>query len=78
LDELDATDEKQLSTFLTSAKNYIKNYTGLDDLDEYPDLVIVVFILCQDMYDNRTMYVESGNINKVVQTILDMHTRNNL
>jgi hypothetical protein len=24
------------------------------------------------------MYVEGKNINKVVQTILDMHTRNNL
>jgi hypothetical protein len=24
------------------------------------------------------MYVDSANINKVVQTILDMHTRNNL
>lgn len=78
LDELDATDEKQLSTFLMSAKNYIKNYTGLDDLDEYPDLVVVVFILCQDMYDNRTMYVDSTNGNRTVQTILDMHTRNNL
>lgn len=78
LGEIDATDEKQLSTYLTVAKSYIKNYTGLDDLDEYADLVIVVFILCQDMYDNRTMYVDSTNANKTVQTILDMHTRNNL
>lgn len=75
LGELDATEEKQLSTFLTVAKDYIKNYTGLDDLDEYSDLVIVVLIMCQDMYDNRTMYVDSTNLNKTVQTILDMHTR---
>lgn len=78
LGEIDATEEKQLSTFLTVAKNYIKNYTGLEDLDECPDLVIVVFILCQDMYDNRTMYVEGTNANRTVQTILDMHTRNNI
>ena len=78
LDEITATEERQLSTFLTVAKDYIKNYTGLDDLDEYADLVIVVYILCQDMYDNRVMYVEGSNINKTVQTILDMHTRNNL
>lgn len=78
LDGMDATEERQLSTFLTVAKDYIKNYTGLDDLDEYADLVIVVYILCQDMYDNRVMYVEGSNINKTVQTILDMHTRNNL
>lgn len=78
LDEVGDTEEKQLSTFLTVAKNYISNYTGLDDLDEYADLVFVVLILCQDMWDNRTMYVDSANINKTVQTILDMHTRNNL
>ena len=78
LDGMDATEERQLSTYLSVAKDYIKNYTGLDDLDEYADLVIVVYILCQDMYDNRTMYVEGSNINKTVQTILDMHTRNNL
>jgi hypothetical protein len=78
LDGMDATEERQLSTFLTVAKDYVKNYTGLDDLDEYADLVLVVYILCQDMYDNRVMYVEGSNINKTVQTILDMHTRNNL
>ena len=78
LEEVSAADEKLLSTFLIIAKNFIKNYTELTDLDEYADLVIVVYILCQDMYDNRVMYIDKGNINKVVQTILDMHTRNNL
>ncbi len=78
LDEVGDAEEKQLSTFLTVAKDYIKNYTALEDLDEYEDLVIVVLILCQDMYDNRVMYIDKGNPNKVVQTILDMHTRCNL
>ena len=78
LDEVSSTEEIQLSTFLTVAKDYIKNYTALEDLDEYSDLVIVVYILCQDMYDNRVLYTDKSNPNKVVQTILDMHTRNNL
>ena len=78
LDEVGDAEEKQLSTFLQIAKDYIKNYTALEDLDEYADLVIVVLILCQDMYDNRVMYIDKGNPNKVVQTILDMHTRCNL
>ena len=79
-------DESEIETYLNIAKNYISNYTGIpeaDDgdaedketLDSYADFVIVVYILCQDMHDNRCMYVNSGNINKVVQTILDMHTR---
>ena len=50
----------------------------IETLDSYADFIIVVYVLCQDMYDNRCMYVNSGNINKVVQSILDMHTRNNL
>lgn len=78
VDELDDTTIKQLETLLIIAKDYIKNYTALEDLDEYSDLVIVVYILCQDMWDNRTMYIDKGNMNKVVQTILDMHTRCNL
>ena len=78
LDEVGNAEETQLNTFLNVAKDYIKNYTGLTDLDEYADLVIVVYILCQDMYDNRSMYVNKSNPNKVVQTILDMHTRVNL
>lgn len=78
LDEVSESDQKMLETLLIIAKDYIVNYTGLDDLNEYADLVIAVYILCQDMWDNRTMYIDKGNQNKVVQTILDMHTRNNL
>ena len=78
LGEIDDAEQKQLSILLNVAKDYCLNYTGLEDLDEYDDIAIVILILCQDMYDNRTMYIEKGNPNKVVQTILDMHTRNNL
>ena len=78
LGEVSEAEEKQLQTFLTVAKDYVANYTALTDLDEYADLVIVILILCQDMYDNRSLYIDKNNPNKVVQTILDMHTRCNL
>lgn len=80
-------DEKEIELFLKIAKNYIENYTGIpqksendedETLDTYSDFVIVVYVLCQDMYDNRTMYIDGKNINNTVKTILDMHTRNNL
>ena len=78
-------EESDIETYLNIAKNYISSYTGIpvtseegESLDDFPDFVIVVYILCQDMYDNRAMYVDKSNVNKVVQTILDMHTRNNL
>ena len=78
LGEVSSAEETQLQTFLTVAKDYVTNYTALEDLDEYADLVIAVYVLCQDMYDNRSLYIDKNNPNKVVQTILDMHTRCNL
>lgn len=87
LSEVSEEDKKNIELFLNIAKNYVENYTGIPEkskdieaetLDSYSDFVIVVYVLCQDMYDNRVMYVDSKNINKTVQTILDMHTRNNL
>ena len=80
-------DEQDIELFLNIAKNYIENYTGIpqksenvedETLDTYSDFIIVVYVLCQDMYDNRRMYVDGKNINNTVKTILDMHTRNNL
>ena len=82
---LDDYELGDIETYLNIAKNYISSYTGIpvtseegESLDDFPDFVIVVYILCQDMHDNRTLYVDKTNINKTVQTILDMHTRNNL
>ena len=82
---VDDYEESEIATYLNIAKNYISSYTGIpvtneegESLDDFPDFVIVVYILCQDMHDNRTLYVDKVNINKTVQTILDMHTKNNL
>lgn len=75
-DDLSEDDKKFLKTILNSSINYIKNNTGIDDVDKYSDLVIVVFVLCQDMYDNRTLYVDKNNINKVVSSILGQHDNN--
>lgn len=78
LAELTTEEESQLTTMLSVAKDYIKKYTGIpaDELDDYTDLVIVVYVLVQDMYDNRTMYVDTSNSNKVVESILGLHQRN--
>ena len=75
-DDLSKDDNKFLETILNSSINYIKNNTGIDDVDKYSDLVIVVFVLCQDMYDNRTLYVDKNNVNKVVSSILGQHDNN--
>lgn len=87
ISEISEEEKKNIELFLNIARNYIENYTGIpqksedekeETLDTYPDFIIVVYILCQDMYDNRVMYVDGKNINNSIKTILDMHTRNNL
>lgn len=65
-----------LTTILNVSKEYIKSYTGLTDLDLYDDFVIAIYVLCQDMYDNRAYYVDNDKLNKVVETILNMHSVN--
>lgn len=78
LEEVTGEEIQTLNTLLGVAKKYIENYTGRTEieLDHYQDFVIVVFVLAQDMYDNRTMYVDSRNVNTVVETILGMHSVN--
>lgn len=78
LPEVTADDTNTLNNLLAVAKAFIVNYTGRseEELDNYADFVIVVLILCQDMWDNRTLYVDKTNLNKVVETILGMHSVN--
>lgn len=78
LTELSDEDRKLLTNLKQVAIDFIKSYTGLadDKIDEHNDFVYVFYILCQDMWDNRTLYIEKGNLNKVVETILGMHCVN--
>lgn len=78
LSEVTTDDQNTLEALLSVAINFIVNYTGQTQaaLDNFPDFVIVVLILCQDMWDNRTLYVDKSNLNKVVDTILGMHSVN--
>lgn len=76
--ETTSDDVNTLKTLLAVAKRFIIEYTGRTvlELDNFQDFVIVVLVLCQDMWDNRTMYVDSKNLNKVVESILNLHAVN--
>ena len=78
ISEVTQDDLNTLNTLLTVAKAYITQYTGqtLENLDTLQDIIIVVLILCQDMWDNRALYVDSSNTNKVVESILGLHSVN--
>ena len=74
---LDETDPL-LTPMMDAAKKFIIDYTGLTeaDLDEHEDFYIAFMVLIQDMYDNRAMYVDKSNINRVVDSILFRHRVN--
>lgn len=71
-------DLNTLNTLMEVAIDYIAKYTGRtkEELDEYNDMVIVGLALVQDMWDNRTMYVDNSNVNKVVESILNLYVVN--
>lgn len=78
LSELTTEDEALLPTILEAAKAFIYKYTGLTatQADLSKDITIAALVLCQDMYDNRAYYVDSANVNKVVEAILGLHSVN--
>ena len=70
--------DPMLTPMMAAAKAYIRDYTGLseEELDEHEDFYIAFMVLVQDMYDNRAMYVEKDNVNRVVDSILFRHRVN--
>jgi hypothetical protein len=75
---LSESEKQELDVMLNVSKKFITSYTGLtiEEIDEHEDFVIVVYVLVEDMYDTRSMYVDKSNLNKVVETILGMHSIN--
>lgn len=77
--------QEKIQAYIDTAKLFISGYTGIPitstdvaikTLNNYDDFVIVIYVLCQDMHDNRSLYVDKSNLNKVVDTILGMHSIN--
>lgn len=71
-------DRQHLAILQKAAIEYVKGYTGLDEaaIDTHEDITIAVLVLISDMYDNRQMYVDKTNVNRVVDTILGMYCIN--
>ena len=76
---LDEYTESFIQTLLDTAKSFVLDYTGLtaEEADTKENLWIAIMVLCQDMNDNRSMYVDKNNVNKVVEAVLGMHIGKN-
>lgn len=68
----------ELEAMRKAAVAYMRSYTGMDEqeLDSHEEFYPVFMVLVQDMYDNRSLYVNNANVNKVVDSVLGMHRKN--
>ncbi len=75
----------EIEAMMQAAKNVISSYTGLplisDDpiietVDSHEDFYIAFMVLVSDMYENRTLIIEKGEMNRTVQMILGLHDNN--
>lgn len=78
INEVTQSELDTLTNLLGVAKAYVTSYTGqsIEALDGLQDVIIAVMILVQDMWDNRTLYVDKSDVNKVVESILGLHSVN--
>lgn len=76
--EVDPQETSFLSTVLEAAKNYAVSETGLalTTLDNYPEITLAVLAIAQDLYDNRSVYVDKANVSETISTILGLHRIN--
>ena len=69
-----------LESALNVAKAFVSQYTGrtVEELDTLADVVIVVLVMCSDMYDTRSLVYdrERVHLNYIVETILNLHQVN--
>ena len=74
----DNSDDKFIEAVMAAAEKLIISYTGIpkEELDNYEDLSIAFYCICSDMYDVRSMAVQSERTNPTVKLILNMHSRN--
>lgn len=72
-------DDPLIRSILYGAKSYIKSYTGLstENMDNYDELSIALFIIASEMYDNRSMQIDkTSKANPLIENMLSLHSIN--
>ena len=79
-DNLDENEKTLLEAMKSAAITYVHGYTGLkvEEIDKHEDITIVILSLISDMWDNRSLTVDKANSNKLIDSILSMHSINYL
>jgi uncharacterized phage protein (predicted DNA packaging) len=79
LNVLHDEDDRLIRSILVGAKTYVKSYTGLstEELDNYEDLSLALFVIAAESYDNRSMQMDkTSKANPLVDSILALHSVN--
>lgn len=78
IDDPEENDFRDIEIFRSATVDYIKNQTGIDDqkLNSSDDLTVAILVLIEDLYDNRRMYVDNQNMNRVVENIIYQYSEN--
>lgn len=71
-------DDMLIQLIIDGAKGYLKSYTGLDDImiDTKEDLTLGLLALITDMYENRSFTIEQDKVNKIIDSMLSLHSIN--
>ena len=77
-DNPDETAVNQIELMRKAAIGYMTSYTGqtAEYLDEHEEFDAVLMVLVADMYDNRSLTVDSDRQNPFVMSVIDMHWGN--
>ena len=81
-EDVTTAEQAMIEGYLEAAKTYVAGYTGLteSELDEHPDIAIAALCIAGDMFTNRDLMTggtkSTINVNRTVETILNMHSVN--
>ena len=79
-DPADPQVSNRLESIKPVARGYMRSYTGLNDeeIDEHAEFVHAYKLIIEDFYDNRSATVSNSAINKTLDTILSLNSKNNI
>ena len=72
-DDMDLIDAEYAASIA-----YVRERCGIEDeyMDGHPDIAVAVLVLVRDMWDNRSLYVDKSNPNRLVEGVLALHDHN--
>lgn len=64
--------------YLDTAKRYVLDYTAVptEEADKDPTFALAALVLFAEFTDNKQLTMDRDQVNRTLQSLLDMHCRN--